>query len=166
MRFALALVVIVTLICARRAVAQDCATIPECAARRAGDLAQQRVFERATAEVARVTSEARATDIAYNRAIQRTATSISLEATIAARPTLTPLPTLTTIPANTTTPLPPTLTPLPTATTQPTATPAPLIEKPKPVGSAPYIVVFGALALIVVGIVALLIGKRTVTPNE
>lgn len=138
-----------------RVYAQDCSSIPDCAASIAGDRARQREYERATAVVLQATADARATDAAYNRMVQQTATAMSVAATLTAQPTRTAAPTVTPWPTMRATPTP---TSAPTNTVQATpvvqvivvsATSAPVQNAPQPKRDPAVIVgillVFGLL---------------------
>jgi hypothetical protein len=113
MKFALLLAMIVVFIYVRPVAAQDCATIPECAANIAGARARQAEFLRATAAVVATERAAMREATAEARARLATEAALSATATEAARPTSTPRPTVTALP---------TVTSLPIATTQPVAT--------------------------------------------
>ena len=115
MKLALLLVMIVVFIYARPVLAQDCTTIPECAANIAGARARQSEFLRATAAVVATERAVIREATAQARAILATEAALSATATELARPTQTPRPTATGLP---------TATSLPTATPQPSATAA------------------------------------------
>jgi len=142
-------------------VAAQCIDYASCVGAKAEIDARLRPWAQETAQAKAEERRAVATDRAYNRMIALTATEM-------ARPTKTPVPTVTVQPSATS---------QPTGTPQPTQTPVivrvvvtpPVIvqaeSKPKST-TAGYIVVFGSLALILVGIYILLRGRTVFYPHE
>lgn len=117
MKLAVLLFLIVAFVYVRPVVAQDCATIPECASNIAGSRARQTEFLRATAAVVATERAIVREATSQARAILATEAALSATATWVSRPTSTPWATATALP---------TVTSLPSATVQPIATIAPV----------------------------------------
>lgn len=161
--FAVTLLIVIVYFAFVSRVSAQCIDYASCVGERAEIDARLRPWARETAEAKAEERRAVATQRAYDRAVQQTATE-------AARPTKTPVPTVTTQPSATSAP---TVTPhtviVQVVVTQPpaVATPAPMVAEAKPKSNtAGYIVVFGSLALIVAGIYILLRGRTVFYPHE